>query len=331
LGEELLMADPRERHDDMDEALRFAMGRVTGEMWTALPVTVTEDSDGHICRLRPVIKGQQQAEDGSYTAANMPEMGMVPIVYSAGGGFTMTHPVKKGDEGIAIFSARCIDGWWKEGGIQPEPYARRYNLSDAMYIPGIRNKPRKLNPYVSKETIQLRTDDQHFYIEISKDKIKLIQASDKEGGQQETDIDATNPFATNEKEEKEKKTQPRMVVELTADKIRGYVLDQNGKETSYFEHTKEGQHNIKAPQGMRFETPSLTVTGKIIAGGEITAKGGVGASAAGVDADGVDTAGIDTIDEYAEGSVSMSTHRHPQGNDSRGDRQQDTGVPISGT
>jgi hypothetical protein len=97
------------------------------------------------------------------------------------------------------------------------------------------------------------------------------------------------------------------------DKIRGYVLNDQGGETSYFEHTKDGAFNGKAPQGVTWDTPTFRVTGRIIAGGEITAKSGVGAT---------------TTDA---GEVSVSTHRHPQGNDSRGDREQDTGVPISGT
>lgn len=169
------MADPRERWNDMDEALRVVVDRHLGDVWTAMPVRVLEDSKGHICDLQPTIKGVER--DGK--TVDMPKLGMVPIQFAAGGGYTITHPIKKDDEGIAIFASRCIDGWWDKGGNQPEPYGRRHNLSDAMYVPGIRAKPRQLGgsgdntstPKASGKppstvSVQIRTDDGDFYIEL---------------------------------------------------------------------------------------------------------------------------------------------------------------------
>jgi len=310
------MADPRERFNDMEETMRSAVERELSTIWTALPVKVLEDSDGHIVKLQSTIKGSQQGDDGAVQSVNMPEFGMVPIHFPSGGGYTITHPIKKDDEGIVVFSSRCIDGWWKEGGLQPEPYHRQNHLSDAMYIPGIRNKPRKLNPYVSKDALQIRTDNQHYYVEISKDKVKLVFSQDKQGSQQADESQS--------KEEKEKTTTPIMVVEVSQDKIRGYVLNEQGQEQSYFEHTKDGQFKIKAPKQVFIDTPILKVTGKIISSGEITAKTGVSALT-------YSDTDVGVEQHAASDSISMSTHRHPQGNDSRGDREQDTGVPISGT
>jgi len=322
------MANPRERWNDMEESMRAAVDRHLGTVWTALPVTVVEDSkDGHVVKVQSTIKGWQQQDDGSVKAVPIPEFGMVPIHHPSGGGFTVTHPVKKDDEGLVVFSSRCIDGWWKEGGVQAEPYRRKHSLSDAMYIPGIRSKPRKINPFVSKDTAQFRSDDQHFYVEIAKDKVKIVFATDKDEGEQ-FDEGEEGPEegqeGDKEEEEKEKKTTPRMVLEVSEDKIMGTVLDENGKETSYFEHTKDGYFRVKAPKEILLDTPLVKITGKIVASGEITAK-----VSGTVQADG--TVIPDEDDRAGGGSVSMSQHRHPQGNDSRGDKELDTGVPISGS
>lgn len=323
------MADPRERFNDTEEALRAVAERESNTKWTALPVKVVEDSDGHIVKLQPTIKGAIQSSDGSISNTNMPEMGMVPIHFPAGGGFTITHPVKKDDEGIAIFSSRCIDGWWKDGGIQPEPYHRQNNLSDAMYIPGIRNKPRKLNPYASKDTLQIRSDDQHFYIEISKDTVKVVYSEDKQksafefeepGPEQTTD--------TQDDKDKEKKTTPIMVVEITKDHIKSYVLDSGGKEQSYSEHTKQGELKAKFPKNTTYDTPQFHITGdllvdgKIIAGGEITAKAPRAFNAEGV------WSHDESPEAQASGNnIALSQHVHAQPPDSRGDQEKDTSVP----
>lgn len=149
--------------------MRLAVDRHLGTVWTALPVKVLEDSDGHICKLQSTIKGWHEAEGGGTESIEIPYFGSVPINFPAGGGLTATHPIKKDDEGLAIFSSRCIDGWWDKGGIQEEPYRRRHSLSDAIVIPGVRNKPRQLDPPPSTNSYQIRTDDGKFYIELHQD------------------------------------------------------------------------------------------------------------------------------------------------------------------
>ena len=124
--------------------IRAGVERGQSRLWTALPVIVTEDSDGFTVRLQPAIKGKQIDPQGKETDVQMPVLPDVPVQFSAGGGFTITHPIKKGDEGIAVFSARCLDNWWQQGGVQTQARQRWHSLSDAMYIPGIRSKPRAL-------------------------------------------------------------------------------------------------------------------------------------------------------------------------------------------
>ena len=158
-----------ERFEDPQEVARVTFERQRSRIWTALPVVVLADSDGHVVEVQPTIQGiGTDPQTGARTNVNMPSLGKhVPVHYPSGGGFTLTHPIKKGDEGIVVFSARCLDGWWQQGGIQPQLERRYHNLSDAMFIPGIRSLPRKLDPPASTTSAQLRSDDGKTYLELA--------------------------------------------------------------------------------------------------------------------------------------------------------------------
>jgi hypothetical protein len=235
----------RERWDDLGAGIRAGVERGLSNTWTALPVKVVEDTkDGHIVKLQPTIKGKKTDRTGKKTDVEMPILGECPIQYSSGGGFTITHPVSKDDEGIVVFSSRCIDGWWDKGGIQPQGFERRHNLSDGMYIPGIRSKPRKLGgdgngaasgqmtidlraeqqktKPVSLNSIQIRTDKGDYYIELTEDTVNIICKN-------------ANIVA-------DEKVQ-----------IQCKELD------------------VKASDKVHFETPTFEVTGDIKAGGDVTA------------------------------------------------------------
>ncbi|WP_410679089.1 Gp138 family membrane-puncturing spike protein [Avibacterium paragallinarum] len=85
------------------------------------------------------VQIKQVLVDGKSIA--IPPLMDVPICYPRGGGFAITFPLRAGDEGIAIFSERCIDGWWQSGNASEPLDHRFHDLSDAMFIPGICSQP----------------------------------------------------------------------------------------------------------------------------------------------------------------------------------------------
>lgn len=302
-----------ERYEDWGNVVRQGNERGQSRLWTAMPVIVLTDSDGFTVECVVALKYIETDEFGNVEHKDISKLVDVPVCWPQGGGsekgdkgYAMTFPIKKDDEGIVVFASRCIDSWHELGKnksnsnqsqtqqrtigtppaqtdvAQPLIHTRMHNLSDAMFIPGVRSKPRKMNPKPSITAAQLRTDNQHVYCEVNQERAKLVFASDKQG------------------QGDEKETQPRMVVEVSEDKIRGSVLNAEGSETSFFEHTKDGAFNGKAPQGVTWDAPFIKCTG------EITAK-------------------------YDSGSVSLSTHTHSQPNDSRGDAEQETRRPTTGT
>ena len=239
-----------ERWDDMRGIMQAGGERTQSQIWTALPVKVMEDSDGFTVKLQPLIKGRVPDKEtvGKAKDQDMPPLHDVPVQFSSGGGFTITHPIKKDDEGIAIFSARCIDNWHEKGDVQPQAWERWHDLSDAMYIPGIRSKARKLggpdeaneNDYrvrrvrtspkgtpASTTSLQIRSDDGKYYIELG----------------------------------------PEGVVTIICKQLHIKAEDHVQVDTK--------EVDVKASSKVHLETPTLEVTGDIKAGGDVFAHAGV--------------------------------------------------------
>lgn len=157
--------------DSIEAALR--------EAWTTLPVIVAEDSDGFTAKLQPTIKFKITHPDGSTEMMALPPLGDAPIHFTGGGGVSSTHPVKKGDEGVAQIATQPQDSWFQQGGVQDPVDGRHHHLSDARYVPGGRSKPRKL-PNVSTTEHHTRSDDGKTTHAVGKTKIthKVVPASD---------------------------------------------------------------------------------------------------------------------------------------------------------
>lgn len=69
-----------------------------------------------------------------------------PVLF-LGDGFTVEFQVDAGCEGLAIFSQRCIDGWFQTGGVAANPLARFHDMSDCLFIPGFRPMPKVITNF----------------------------------------------------------------------------------------------------------------------------------------------------------------------------------------
>jgi len=271
-----------ERYEEWHNVLRQSNMRGQSRMWTAMPVIVLEDSDGFTVQCVIALKYVETDEFGNSEQKDISKLVDVPVCWPQGGGsekgdigYAMTFPIKKDDEGIVVFASRCIDSWHELGKkksnsnqsqtqertkgtpqaktdiAQPLIHTRMHNLSDAMFIPGVRSKPRKMNPPPSKTAAQLRTDNQHLYCEVNQQKAKLVYASDKQG--------SSGSGSSGSNQQQVKETEPRMVVEVYQDKIRGYVLDPGGREKAYFELTQQGAYTVRTPQAITMQSDSNVV------------------------------------------------------------------------
>lgn len=75
---------------------------------------------------------------------SLPPLVDVPVKMFAWGEFMITAAPVKGDEGLATFSERCIDGWWESGRKSTPMDIRFHDFSDAFFDGGYRSKPKAL-------------------------------------------------------------------------------------------------------------------------------------------------------------------------------------------
>ena len=152
--------DRSERLNDPVEAQRLAQEGQQAQLWTALPGIVQSfDPVAMTVSVQPAVMGSVRGERGHVQNQAMPLLVDVPVVFPCGGGFSLTYPIKPGDEALVVFSSRCIDGWWQGGQAVPPPDSRMHDLSDGLAIVGPRSQAGRLNPPVDPENVQLRTDD----------------------------------------------------------------------------------------------------------------------------------------------------------------------------
>lgn len=144
---------------------------------TALPAKVVSfDPSKQTVTLAVQIK--MQLSDGG--VADIPPLLDVPVSFPRGGGFAVTFPLKAGDEGMAIFSERCIDGWWQNGSASAPLDFRLHDLSDAMFIPGICSVPKAISGFFT-DGLSMQTLDGSTYIRIQNGSI-LIKGDIKHQG-----------------------------------------------------------------------------------------------------------------------------------------------------
>lgn len=158
--------DKRERMDDSLEGLSIALSGWQSKIQTAVPGIIQSfDPQSMTCTVQPAISGQVRDESGGLTGVELPLLVDCPVQFPAGGGCTLTFPVKSDDECLVVFSSRCIDAWWQSGGIQVQPELRMHDLSDGFALLGFRSQPRVIGG-ISGTAAQLRTDDGAAFFEV---------------------------------------------------------------------------------------------------------------------------------------------------------------------
>jgi hypothetical protein len=171
--------DQLERLNDPEEALRVAMQGHQSRIWTALPGILQSFNAGAMtCTAQPSVQGRVKQLDGSFKDMNLPVLLDCPVLFPSGGGFSLTFPLAQGDEGLVVFSSRCIDAWWASGGIQKQALPRMHDLSDGFFIPGCFSQPRKLSN-ISTTTTQLRSTDGETFVEVATGGIINVTAPTK--------------------------------------------------------------------------------------------------------------------------------------------------------
>lgn len=147
------------------------------KLWTALPGYIdTVDLSKMTCSVQLGIQTSLRDPKGNITWNSPQIVTNVPLIFPNGGGFTLTFPVKRGDEVLVVFSSRCIDSWWVSGGKDNQQINMgMHGVSDGFAIFGPRSQPHLL-PSISATTVQLRTEMGDTFVEITDNKVVNIAA-----------------------------------------------------------------------------------------------------------------------------------------------------------
>jgi hypothetical protein len=130
-----------------------------------IPAIVVANQDGNAFNpqkmtisVQPAIK--EVIRQGAVpTITTLPILDDVPIKIPTGGGWSLTLPIKIGDECELSFQDMAFDNWWQSGGIQKQPdgVLFRHDIGDAFAEFGVRSVPNVI-PNYSIISAQLRND-----------------------------------------------------------------------------------------------------------------------------------------------------------------------------
>ena len=161
--------------DSLYNAIESQIKRAQSNVYTALPAKVLS-FNGHTVSCQVMIN-RVNANGQEIT---IPPLVDVPAQFPHAGGFCITVPIKEGDEGLVIFSSRCIDGWYASGS-QSKPLDNRINdLSDGFFIAGCNSVPNKI-PDFYNDGASMQTDDGSTYIRLTEGTIYIKGNIEQEG------------------------------------------------------------------------------------------------------------------------------------------------------
>lgn len=149
---------------NLTELIKRSFSEMMKDVATSIP--------GHVLAFDPVTQLAQiqigiQRKDVKGVSFDPPPLIEVPVYFS-GGSFLVEHQIDPGDEGIVLFSQRCIDGWLNTGGIADNPILRFHDFSDAMFLPGVRSQPNKIQSFANNG-VRLRNADGTHYVWLKND------------------------------------------------------------------------------------------------------------------------------------------------------------------
>lgn len=156
-----------ERAPDPLLIIRDAINGALANLWGALPCEVESfNADAVTITAQPLIKIPVRKVDGSIETIQLPVLMDVPVMFPCAGGFTITHPIKPGDECFVVFASRNIDLWWQQSGIQDPFDMRKHDLSDGFAFFRPQSQRKKISN-ISTENLEIRNDANTCKIQIT--------------------------------------------------------------------------------------------------------------------------------------------------------------------
>ncbi len=113
---------------------------LTADIHTSLPGKIVRyDATTQKADVQPLIKERYTDESGAMQSRDLPVIPAVPVQFPGAGGYRITFPVAADDVGLVVFSEASLDKWLVSGGTVDPADDRRHDLTDAVFLPGLRD------------------------------------------------------------------------------------------------------------------------------------------------------------------------------------------------
>lgn len=132
----------------LQDVLLTALESRVSKMHTALPGKIEKyDYETQKASVKPLIKKAYLDKK----IESLPVIVNVPVIFPRSKDFSFTYPLNEGDLVLLVFSERSLELYLKDGGEQEPGDRRKFDLSDAIAIPG-------LYPFSEESKAQNNTD-----------------------------------------------------------------------------------------------------------------------------------------------------------------------------
>jgi hypothetical protein len=135
--------DRRARYFDQLSWMKALIDQALTHTWVAAPGIVQSFSPSDCtAAVQVAVMWQARGQDGTWKDQSpAPIIPKALVLFPGNGSFQFTFPLKSGDEGLLVFCDRCIDAWWKQGGVQGQYDTRKHDATDGVFIPGLKSIP----------------------------------------------------------------------------------------------------------------------------------------------------------------------------------------------
>jgi len=128
------------RNTTLQDLLARFRESMVADLHTALPGKIVKyDESTQKADVQPLIKERYTDESGAQQSRELPVIPSVPVQFPGAGGYRITFPVAVGDTGLIMFAEASLDKWLVSGGTVNPADERRHDLTDAVFLPGLRD------------------------------------------------------------------------------------------------------------------------------------------------------------------------------------------------
>lgn len=122
------------------DVFRNVFNNMISSMHTCMPATIISfDAEECKASIQPSLNRAYLSGELPY-----PVIENVPVMFPRAGDFFLTYPLANGDPCLVIFSERSLDLWKSVGGQLTPDDPRKFDISDAIIIPGLYSFNQKL-------------------------------------------------------------------------------------------------------------------------------------------------------------------------------------------